>query len=205
MRVKTVVIFLGALAFFLVAASTRFYDSAHSMGLIKADGGRARHPIVLDQGRDRYTLIATATVIPPYRGDVRVAVEGMPEMDVEIINNVPAIDLSPHRQPQFRDNVLFGVQPRDRIALWVILKRKAPGAAATGQVVSDQQAREAASECCPVAEPSPAPVAEASQRPGPKGRGSAQMLAFYDVSSGKQVLGMPITFRAKGGAHDETH
>ncbi|MCP3178353.1 hypothetical protein MJO47_14705 [Desulfuromonas sp. KJ2020] len=202
MRWKTIVIFLGALVFFLVAASTRFYDSAHSMGLIKADGGRARHPIVLDQGLDRYTLIATATVIPPYRGDVRIAVEGMPEMEVEIVNNVPALDLSPHRQPQLRDDVLVNVKPRDRIALWVVLKRKGPGVASAGQTISEKQAREASPECCPVVETSPSPTGEVSTQPEP----SAQMLAFYDLSSGKQVLSMPIRFRTERGAgHGETH
>jgi len=125
MRLKTILIFFAAAGLSLLAAHHRFLDSAHSIGMLKAGGGSARHPVILEPGHQRYTLIATAAVIPPYRGDAEVVLEGLPGMDYAIYNNDPVIDLTPYRKPVFRDHTLYGLQPRDRIALWVVMQPKA--------------------------------------------------------------------------------
>ena len=106
----------------VVAAAHRFDDSAHAIGLISKSGGRARHPIHVAAGRSRYTFIVTATVIPPYRGDVAVTVDGPGRPEVDVAFTEPVIDLGLSRRPRFRDDVLYGLQPKDRIALWVVLK-----------------------------------------------------------------------------------
>ena len=76
MRSFAVFAVAGALA--LLAANHRFGDSAHAIGLINRNGGKAVHPFMLDSDHDTYTVIATATVQPSYRGDARVIVEGLP-------------------------------------------------------------------------------------------------------------------------------
>jgi len=126
MCLKNIIVFIGVAAISLVAASYRWGDSGHAIGLIKAKGGEARHPIVLESGRKLYSLIVTATVIPPYRGDVRMVLEGEPEMDYEIYFSEPVIDLSLRRRPEFRENVLYGLKPRDRLAFWVVIRPSMP-------------------------------------------------------------------------------
>lgn len=222
MTAKTLLVFALSVAVCTVAAGYRFYDSAHTIGMIKAEGGKARHPIVLDKGRDSYTLIATAAVTPPYRGDVRVAVEGTPAMDYVIYPSEAAIDLSPYRHPTFRDNVLYDLQPRDKVALWVVMKPKKGGeaVAATSGVRPPKQ-----DECCdlPVAAaPAPAMSAQthggaATHPPGerprggggksgrPEGAGATQRLAFYDTATGKAVLTVPIVYKGAGEGGNEVH
>ena len=68
----------------------------------------------------------TATVIPPYRGNARLVLEGLPEQDYEIQFSAPVIDLPLRRRPEFRDGVLHGLQPGDRLALWVVIRPSAP-------------------------------------------------------------------------------
>lgn len=125
-RPKNLIVFVIAVAISLVAAGHRWGDSGHAIGLVQARGGEARHPIVLEGGKELYSLIVTATVIPPYRGNARLVLEGIPEADYEIHFSEPIIDLRLRRRPEFRDNVLYGLQPRDRLALWVVLRPSTP-------------------------------------------------------------------------------
>jgi hypothetical protein len=108
----------------VVAAAYRFDDSAHAIGMISKSGGHARHPIQVAAGLERYTFIVTATVIPPFRGDVSVTVDGPGRPEVDVAFTEPVIDLGLRRRPRFRDGVLHGLRPRDRIALWVVLKNQ---------------------------------------------------------------------------------
>ena len=121
---KTVVV--GAVAVAVAvsafAAAHRWGDSGHAIGLIKAGGGSVRHPVVLDSGLDRYSVIVTATVIPPYRGDARVVLEGNPELEHEIYLSEAVVDFHLPRRPEFSDHVLHGLRPGDRLALWVTMK-----------------------------------------------------------------------------------
>ena len=76
MSFKKIAIFIFAVSLSLLAAVFRWDDSAHSIGVIRASGGEARHPVFLGGDWDRCNLISTATVIPPYRGDMKVVLEG---------------------------------------------------------------------------------------------------------------------------------
>lgn len=160
MNGKYLVVFIVSAAFFLMAATNRFHDSAHAIGTIKKGGGSARHPAYLDKDRESYILIATAAVIPPYSGNARVVLEGDPSLTATFHNSGPAIDmdLGLHRHPEFRDNTYFDLRPRDRVALWVKIKREqppltapAPPSAGTGT------ARVTPAAECAQCEPEPAP------------------------------------------------
>lgn len=123
---KKLLVFLLAVVISAVAAGFRWGDSGHAIGLIKRKGGEARHPIVVAGGKGLYSLIVTATVIPPYSGDARLVLEGEPEFDYEIFFNEPVIDLGLRRRPEFREPVLQGLKPRDRVAIWVVIRPAAP-------------------------------------------------------------------------------
>jgi len=121
MRPKNVLFFFFAVCIALLAATHRWGDSAHTMGLITAKGGKARHPAFFESGKEHYTLIVTAKVIPPYRGDARVVFQGNPKMDCEFFASTPVVDFNLRRHPEFKGNTFFGLQPRDRLALWVLM------------------------------------------------------------------------------------
>jgi len=195
MGLKTVLIFLAAAGLSLLAAHHRFLDAAHSIGLIKAGGGKARHPVVFEPGYDRYTLITTAAVIPPYRGDARVVLEGLPGMDYALFSSGPALDLSPYRHPEFRHDTFYGLQPRDRIALWVVMRPRPGWEAPEG---GRPDAAPAGSDCCAVG-------GEHAHGEAPATSESAPALAFYDLKSGQRLLDVPIHFGAPGGHHGSAH
>ncbi len=119
---------VGALALSTLAAWWRWPDSAHAMGVLRQGGGAARHPVRFDPGRDRYSLVATAPVIPPYRGDVRVSLQGDPPIPFSLEAGRPVIDLGLHSWPRLEGNVLRGVKPLDRLTLWVQLEPQVPPA-----------------------------------------------------------------------------
>lgn len=123
MTIKAIAVFLLAVAICGFAAVHRFHDSAHAMGTLKRGGGQARHPALLDQDRDSWVLIATAGVVPPFRGNARVALEGNPALSATFHNARPAVNLGLHHRPEFRGDTYYDLRPGDRIALWVKLSR----------------------------------------------------------------------------------
>ena len=123
---KKLLVFLFAASLSVAAAWYRHGDSAHAMGMVSIKGGRAHHPVHLPAGRDRYTLVVTGTVIPPYRGDARVTVEGGPPIDTIIRGSDPIIDLALRHRPYFEDQTLTGLQPRDRFTIWVVFDPDEP-------------------------------------------------------------------------------
>jgi hypothetical protein len=118
---KRLLVLVVAIGLSLAAAHYRFGDSAHAIGLITRDGGKVRHPIHLPAGEDSYTLILTATVIPPWRGSARVVVEGSPKLGVSLHPSRLALNLGLRRLPRFEDGVYHDLRPGDRLALWVRL------------------------------------------------------------------------------------
>ena len=64
---KRTLVFLFAASLSVVAAWYRPGDSAHAMGMVSIKGGRALHPVHLPIGKDRYTMVLTGTVLPPYQ------------------------------------------------------------------------------------------------------------------------------------------
>lgn len=153
MNGKTVLVFVVSVAFFTLAATYRFHDSAHSMGMIKKGGGLARHPALLDKHRDSYVLIATAGVMPPYKGNARVVLEGDPTLTATFYNSEVPVDLGVHRHPTFRNNTYYDLRPKDRIALWVRIKRNQVPARQQAAAVTVQQRGRGAEPPCSQCEP----------------------------------------------------
>ncbi len=204
MKVKNVVFFILALAASFLAATYRWGDSAHAIGLIRASGGEARHPAFFESGESRYALIATATVVPPYRGDARVVLEGKPLIDHRIYLSGPVVDLGLRRNPELRDNVIRGLQPRDRIALWVVMKPPAMDpvcgmAAGDGFLKTSYAGREyffCEEACAQAFKENPGKYADNDRV---RGRYS---LALYDTKTNRPVLRVPVMFKGKGEARD---
>ncbi len=131
---KRIFLFLSAAAFFAAAAWFRPGDSGHAMGVVSVEGGKARHPVHLPGGRDRYTLVVTGTILPPYRGDARVVVEGEPALRYDVYGSDPIVDLGLRRRPYFHERTLTGLRPRDRFTVWVVMRPGVPdGLAPTGR------------------------------------------------------------------------
>lgn len=194
LRWKTILIFITAVGISCFAAAYRFGDSAHAIGMLSSDGGKARHPFVLKSGKDGYTLIMTGVVLPPYRGDVRIALEGTPAMDYSIYDSEPVINLGIHRRPELDGHILHGVKSGDRLALWVVMKPKptvnleAPAGEATDAIQSSMEAA----------------------RPGNAGTSGQQPLKlnFYAVNTEQKLLQIPVVFadlQQNGGAHGPQH
>ncbi len=203
MRIRSMVTFVLAVLISLAAAAYRWGDSSHAIGLLSAKGGKARHPSFLVSGWDRYTQITTATVLPPYRGDVRVLLEGNPPLDYDLRLSGPVVDLGLRRLPDFRDDILYGVQPGDRLALWVLM-RAFPTDPVCGMSVGEGdlattyqgKTRRFCGEGC-----------LASFRKEPEGyhgkdtpRGKYN-LAFYDTRTETSVLKVPLIFKGKEDSH----
>lgn len=177
MRWKSISALLLAILLSAGAASYQFGDSAHAIGLINKKGGKARHGFLLKPGQDRYTLIATATVLPPVHGDIRVTLQGKPAMDYAIYDSRPPIDLNIHRRPLFSENVLLGVEPRDRLALWVVMRPGDAGEGAAGWLSA------------------PTPLS------GNSGIHDEPLaLVFTDQANQQEVLRIPVIFTGREGA-----
>lgn len=201
---KKIIVFFIAVVVSLIAATHRWNDSAHAIGVIKASGGTARHPVSLESGEESYMLIATATVIPPYRGDVKVVLEGEPAMECEIHSSAPIVDLGLHQWPKFENNTFYGLKPKDRPALWVKMKpptvdpvcgmatRDAPLVIFSG----GKEYRFCSKECLELFQNHPE-----RYKNNDRARGNYR-LAFYDTKTGISVLNIPVVIRGKGEKND---
>jgi hypothetical protein len=75
--------------------------------------------------RDSYSLLLTATVLPPVSGDIRVELTGPEKLDYQITSrNPPGLPITNHFHPwyRFEENVLRGVQPLDKLVVYVRMK-----------------------------------------------------------------------------------
>lgn len=207
MKIKIVVFFVLAFAVSALAANYHWGDSAHAIGLIKKSGGEARHAVHLESGKNRYMLIATATVIPPYRGDMRVILEGEPFINHWIYLSEPVVNLGLRRLPVFRNNILYHLEPHDSIALWIDMK---PPKIDPVCGMADQEGFKTisyngwkyvfCSDGC----------LEAFQSKPEKYKGLDYLkgrynLAFYDTRTNRRVLNVPIIFNGKGDVGDGGH
>lgn len=191
---KKILAFLFALGLSLFGAVFQWGDSAHSIGVITAGGGQARHPVVLPSGRDRYMLIATATVLPPYHGDVRLALEGTPALDYRIFSSAPIVDLGLRSWPQLNGDLLSGLKPRDRLALWV--EMQPPRLDPVCGMMLEEGTSFCSETCRGLFQQSPE-----HYRGRDHVRGTYH-LSLNDMKTGKPVLRVPIEFRGEGERGD---
>lgn len=227
MRCKSIVTFIVSCIIFIFAASHRFHDSAHAIGTIKKGGGKARHPALLDSDRNSYVLIATAGVVPPYRGNARVVLEGDPTLKATFHNSGPAVELGIHRHPDFKENTFYDLRPKDKVALWVKIKRDltvpvrqattgaetaVPSCSRCDTESGGEETRQPESKT-PAPESGKKSYAERgkSRRGGWQGRDTGEnsatgpALAFYDTATNERLLSIPIRFtggtEGGGNAH----
>jgi len=202
-RIGSIVTFVLAALLSLAASAHRWGDSSHAMGLLSVNGGKVRHPSFLESGWDRYAQITTVSVLPPYRGNVRVVLEGDPPLDYDIHFAEPVVDLGLHPLPDFRDHVLYGVKPGDRLAFWVLM-RALPTDPVCGMIVSEggieyMDQGKTRRFCCK--------GCLASFRANPeryrlnKTPLGNYNLAFYDTTTGASVLKVPLVFQGKEAPH----
>lgn len=205
MRLRYTILFILAVGISLLGAAYRWGDSGHSIGLIKANGGKVRHPTFLESGKNRYVLISTATVIPPYRGDARLVLEGKPEISHKIYTSGPVVDLGLRKLPEFRGNVLYGLEPRDRLAVWVVMKPPiidpvcgmAYEDGFINHLYKSKDYYFCSNGCLDLFNKEPEKY---------KGRDRVKgkyTLAFYDTKTGKSILRVPVIFKGKGETRDE--
>lgn len=199
---RTIGWFVGAVALFTVAAWWRWPDSVHAMGVIRKGGGAARHPVSLKAGPDSWQVVATATVLPPWRGDARISLEGEPRLAWSVAHSRPVVDLGVHRFPRLEGDVLRGLEPRERVALWLTIKRPAEVDPVCGMACDARALREGgrcfcSSSCLEAfrANPDAAPAAPTGE----------YRLALRDAATGAPLLTIPVRFAAKGGADHAAH
>ena len=199
MRIKSLITFVLAVLVSLAAATYRWGDSSHAIGLMSKSGGKTRHPSFLQSGWDRSTQITTATVLPPYRGDVSVSLEGYPSQHYELRFSGPVIDLGLRRLPVFKDNILHGLQPKDRLALWVLMNSY-PMDPVCGMAIQDSNLSFnykgetiyfCADSCLEQFKADPQRFKNIK---GPRGKYN---LAFHDTRTGQSVLKIPLIFESK--------
>lgn len=126
MKIRTIVIFLAAVAVSATAAGFRWGGSGHVIGTIHANGGSVNHPLVLAGDHWLYSFIVTASVIPPYSGDVEIVLAGEPALDYDIFLAEPVVDLGLYPRPDYSAPILSGLHPGDRISLWTVVKTSQP-------------------------------------------------------------------------------
>jgi hypothetical protein len=177
MKLKSLLAVLAAVGLSLLAAGHRWGDSSHAIGLVTAAGGKVRHPAVFEGEWDRYMQITTATVLPPFRGDARVVLEGERVPDYRLYYSEPVVNLGLKRIPRFENDILHDLRPGDRIALWVELT---PEKAIGGTGARDPSGLLA----------NPKPV-----------KGGLR-LSFYDTRTERPVLSIPFIFKRKKKGHD---
>ena len=199
---KKIAVFLIAVALSFVAGMYSWDDSAHSIGMITANGGKVRHATTLRSGQERYMLISTAAVIPPYSGDARVVLEGKPEIDYKLYFSRPVIDLGIRDWPRLEGDILYGLKPKHRIALWVEMRPPSVdpvcGMAHEEHFIRHKHdGKEFAfcnQMCLDTFKKDPKEYVDSD---GLTGKYS---LAFYDTKSSEQVLRVPLNFVGKGEA-----
>jgi YHS domain-containing protein len=205
-RIAVAATVVVSVALSLVAATQRFGDSAHAMGMISSQGGRARHPVELPEGGTRCMLVVTATVIPPFRGDVSVVVEGDPAPEFTVRASAPVIDLGLGRTPRFDEGAFRDLQPGDRLAMWIAVKPPPldpvcghPRSDGFLTAEHDGQNLWFCSEGCRaafLADPNRAVV---------RGKlAGSHRIVFRDLASGNPVLTIPLVF-GSGGGHGHDH
>lgn len=205
-RIAAIAAVVASVALSLLAATHRFGDSAHAMGTISLQGGRARHPVHLPNAGSRCMLVVTASVTPPYHGDVEVTVDGDPAPDFAVRASAPVIDLGLRRTPRFEEGAFRGLEPGDRLALWIAV-RPPPLDPVCGRtrapafLEAELAGRTSwfCSEDCRNAF-----LAKPDRPPAHAKLEGRHRIVFRDVISQQPVLTIPVVF-GSGGGHNHDH
>lgn len=121
---KKIVFFVLAIAISVIAAAFRWPDSAHAIATLSMRGGSVRHPVHLSAGKGRYVIILTARVLPPYRGNARMVLEGKGNLEYSFHQSRAIINLKLKDLPEYEKGVFYNLKPGDRLSMWIRLKAK---------------------------------------------------------------------------------
>jgi len=128
-------------------------------------------------------------------------------MDYKIFFSRPVVDLGFRRNPEFKDNILYDLEPKDNIALWVTMNPPVVDpicgmAYAEGFTKRSYGGRDYffCSDAC--AETFAKDPKKHKDDNHVKGRYN---LAFYDTKTNRSVLNLPIIFKGKGEVKDAGH
>ena len=106
-----------------IAAMYTTPNFGHSVTIITKDGGISRHPVLLGLNEDKYVILVTGTVKSPYKGNVKIVLEGEPEIDYKIYSRYPPeLKLGIHKFHDFEDNTIKNISAWDKFMLAVCIK-----------------------------------------------------------------------------------
>ena len=119
--------FGGILAVFLLGGLVRPMqnDNAHLIGILTAKGGVATHAGHIPMGSalfGSYTIMLTAKVTPPVKGDIKVELTGPAPLSYQVASRYPpTVPLLNRFHPwyRFENNIVKGVVPGDDFVLVV--------------------------------------------------------------------------------------
>ncbi len=120
-------LFGGVLLFFVLGMVVRPLqtDLAHTIGVLNAKGGSAAHGAQYELGSGffgRYTVLVTASVVPPVAGDIDMELVGPAPVNYQLTSRFPPrVPILNGRRPWYRleGQTLKGVKPGDSVAVYV--------------------------------------------------------------------------------------
>ena len=196
---KWVIFFSVAVVVSLLAAAHRWNDSAHAITTVSNKGGSVRHAVELKGGEGRYSIVVTSRVIPPYRGDIKIKLEGELQLPYEIHSALPPkLNLGVHKWYSIENNMMKGVKPKDKFILWLILKPNPidPICGMEGKVEITESYRGRKYRFCQEGCREEFRKFPEKFRDNDYVRGEYN-LVFYDAESDKSVLKLPIILKDK--------
>ncbi len=126
MEKKSVIIIITIVATIAICTAAAMYTPpgfGHSVTMVTKDGGISRHPVLLGLNNERYVILVTGTVIPPYRGGFRIVLEGEPKISHKIYSGFPPpFYLGMNHFHGFRNDTVTNIFPRDKFTLAVYIE-----------------------------------------------------------------------------------
>ena len=126
MKKKSVIIIITVVATVSICTLAAMYTPpgfGHSVTMVSGDGGISRHPVLLGLNMERYVILVTGTVIPPYRGGFRIVLEGDPKIEHKIYSSYPpSLYLGMNHFHEFGNDTITNIFPRDKFTLAVCIK-----------------------------------------------------------------------------------
>lgn len=126
MKKKAFIIIITVVATITICTVAAMYTPpgfGHSVTMVTKDGGISRHPVLLGYNLNKYVILVTGTIIPPYRGGFRIALEGEPEINTRIYSAFPPpFYLGLNHFHDFSNSTVTNISPRDKFTLAVCLE-----------------------------------------------------------------------------------
>lgn len=208
MNPKNLFFFVLAVLIGCLMAIHRWGDSGHAIGMISLNGGKSRHPAMMESGRDHYSQITTVTVLPTFSGDVEVLIEGNPPLNYDLHLSGPVIDLRIHHLPELKGNIVYNLKAGDRLAIWTIIK----GVRDNDSGYIKKEPPEFVNLASGLGDAFGCFKKYLNRLRRGAGRFSPDysingryMLAFYDTSTGQSVLKIPLIFQSREQENARSH